>query len=175
MFPSSAITADLGRMMELAQQGFHCSEIILFMGLEAQDKINPDAIRAVSSLAGGIGSSGDICGALTGGACLLGLYAGRGTSEEEEDPKLRIMISELLDWFSLEQERRYGGIHCRDIIEEDPRKMPERCPQIVAAVYRKVRSILDENGYDWKAGSQPLRREQGRQTCQQACPVAARL
>lgn len=175
MLSSSAVTTDLRRMMELAQQGFHCSEILLLMGLEAQGKTNPDAIRAVSSLAGGVGSSGDICGAFTGGACLLGLYGGRGAPDEDEDPRVRIMISELMDWFTEEQERRYGGIHCREIVEEDPRNMPSRCPQIVAAVYRKVRSILDDHGFDWKAGAQPLRREQATGTCGAACPVAAGL
>ena len=173
MVPLNAITAEMGRMMELAQQGFHCSEILLFTGLEAQGKSNPDVIRAVSSLAGGIGSSGDICGAFTGGACLLGLYAGRGASDEEEDPKLRIMISELLDWFLTEQEKRYGGIHCSEITEDDPQNMPLRCPQIVAAVYRKVRTILDENGYEWNAGPKPVRREQTAHSCGAACPVAA--
>ena len=58
MVPLNAITAEMGRMMELAQQGFHCSEILLFTGLEAQGKSNPDVIRAVSSLAGGIGFFG---------------------------------------------------------------------------------------------------------------------
>ena len=175
MFPLSAVTAELGRMMELAQQGFHCSDILLLMGLEAQVKTNPDAVRAVSSLAGGIGSSGDICGAFTGGACLLGLYAGRGASDEEEDPRLHIMISELSDWFSEEQEQRYGGIHCREITEDDPQNMPMRCPQIVVAVYRKVRAILDEHGFDWKTGPKPVKREETARSCGAACPVAARL
>ncbi len=175
MFPLSAIAMELSRMMELAQQGFHCSEILLLMGLEAQEKTNPDAVRAVSSLAGGIGSSGDICGAFTGGACLLGLYAGRGAPEEEEDSRLRIMISELLDWFSTEQEKRYGGIHCSEITEDDPQNMPIRCPQIVTAVYRKVRAILDQHGFDWKGGPTPVRRERTSRSCGAACPVAARL
>jgi len=145
------------------------------MGLEAQGKANPDAVRAVSSLAGGIGSSGDICGAFTGGACLLGLYAGRGASDEEEDPRLNIMISELLDWFSTEQERRYGGIHCSEITEDDPQNMPMRCPQIVAAVYRKVRTILDQHGFDWNTEPKPAPRKEAARSCSAACPVAARL
>ena len=173
MVTSTAIKAEFGRMMELAQQGFHCSDILVSMGLEAQGKINPDAVRLASAFAGGIGFCGDICGAFTGGACLLGLYAGRGASDEEEDPKLRIMISELMDWFSTEQEARYGGIHCSDITEDDPQNMPMRCPQIVGAVYLKVRTILDQNGFDWKAGAQPVRREQTVQSCSAACPVAA--
>jgi C_GCAxxG_C_C family probable redox protein len=173
MLSTSAMSEDFGRMMELAQQGFHCSDILVTMGLDAQGKVNPDAVRLASVLAGGIGSSGDICGAFTGGACLLGLYAGRGASDEEDDPRLRIMISELMDWFSTEQEQRYGGIHCSDITEDDPQNMPMRCPQIVGAVYLKVRTILDQNGFDWKAGPQPAPREQTARSCGAACPVAA--
>ncbi len=162
-------------MAELAQQGFHCSEILVFMGLEAQGKSNPDLIRAVSSLAGGVGFAGDICGALTGGVCLLGLYAGRASAEEDEDPRLRMMTSELLEWFSDEQQRRYGGIHCREILEEDPRNMPSRCPRIVSAVYRKARSILEEHGFNWEIGPELPRSEQTTGKCQAACPVAATL
>lgn len=175
MLSTSSVSDDLGRMMELAQQGFHCSDILVSMGLEAQGKVNPDAVRAVSALAGGIGLSGDICGALTGGACLLGLYVGRGAAEEKEDPRLRIMTSELMDWFTSEQNARYGGIHCREIIEEDPRNMLERCPRIVVAVYRKVRALLQDHGIDWKTPSGRLVREQSVRACQAGCPVAARL
>ncbi|AFM24225.1 DVU_1555 family C-GCAxxG-C-C protein [Desulfomonile tiedjei] len=175
MLSTNAVSEDFGRMMELARQGFHCSDILVSMGLEAQAKVNPDAVRLASALAGGIGSSGDICGAFTGGACLLGLYAGRGALDEEEDPRLRVMISELMDWFSAEQEKRYGGIHCSEIIGDDPQNMPMRCPQIVAAVYRRVRTILDQHGFDWKAGPKPVRPKKTTHSCDAACPVAARL
>jgi C_GCAxxG_C_C family probable redox protein len=162
-------------MLQLAQQGFHCAEILLFMGLEAQGKSNPDLIRAVSGLAGGVGQSGDICGALTGGACLLGLYAGKGSAGEDEDPRLRIMISELLEWFSKEQEERYGGIHCRQILEEDPRNITTRCPVIVARAYRKVRSILADNGFDWETGPPRFQNDQRTSPHDKACPVASML
>lgn len=165
------IQQDFGRMMELAQQGFHCSEIILFMGLDAQGKVNPDAIRAVSGLAGGVGFSGDICGALTGGACLVGLYAGKGTPEEEENPKLRMMIGELMEWFSNEYQEQFGGIHCSEITGDDPEVMPSRCPRIVAAVYKKVRSLLAENGFDWNEIPAATTATAPRS----ACPVAAHL
>jgi len=137
------------RMLELAQQGFHCSEILLFTGLEAQGKVNPDLIKAMSALAGGIGFSGEACGALTGGACLLGLYAGRGTAEQEEDPRSKVMIQELIDWFSQKYGQAYGGIRCREITEDDPNIAPTRCPRIVAAVHKKVKSLLSDNGIAW--------------------------
>ena len=77
---------ELLRMLELAGQGFHCSQILLFLGLEAQGKRNPDLIRAMSGLAGGVGFSGDICGALTGGACLLGLMRAGALPRKKTTP-----------------------------------------------------------------------------------------
>jgi hypothetical protein len=43
------------RMIELAGQGFYCSQILLILGLEAQGKENPDLIRTMNALAGGAG------------------------------------------------------------------------------------------------------------------------
>lgn len=146
----AGFTPEQMRMLELAQQGFHCSEILLFTGLEAQDKVNPDLIKAVSALAGGIGFSGEACGALTGGACLLGLFTGRGSAAEDEDPKMKVMITELVEWFSGKYGTTYHGIRCRDITEDDPNIAPTRCPRIVAAVHKKVKSILGENGFAWE-------------------------
>lgn len=141
------------RMIQRVQQGFHCSEILLFAGLEAQKKTNPDLIKAVSALAGGVGFSGEICGALTGGACLLGLYNGRGHENEIADKNLNIMVSELVDWFSSKYGNRYGGIKCREITEDDSRNQPQRCPQIVSGVLKKVKLLLHEQGLEWEPAS----------------------
>ncbi len=143
------MTNDTVRMMDLARQGFYCSQILLFLGLESQGKSDPDLIRAMGGLAGGLGFSGGTCGALTGGACLLGLYAGRGTPQEEEDPKLNLMITELVEWFSREFGEMYGGIECRTILDDAPENRTARCPALVVGVYEKVKSLLVENGFDF--------------------------
>jgi len=143
---------ELLRMLELTGQGFHCSQILLFLGLEAQGKSDPDLIRTMSGLAGGIGFCGDTCGALTGGACLIALYAGRGTPEEEDHPRLNLMINELFEWFSSEFSECYGGIDCRRILAEDPMNQSARCPGIVTRTYQKVKSLLLENGFDLSQG-----------------------
>jgi len=139
---------DLVRMLELSAQRFHCSQILLSLGLEAQGKSNPDLVRAMAGLAGGVGFCGEVCGALTGGACLLALYAGRGTPEEEEDPRLNLMINELFDWFSDQCTDRYGGIRCREILEENPANQFTRCPEIVGSIYDRVKELLVDNGFD---------------------------
>ncbi len=176
MLASDEVRTELARMAELARQGFHCSEVLVLMGLEARGKANPDLIRTVGALAGGVGFSGDICGALTGGACLLGLYGGRGSAAEEEGPRLRLMISELTEWFTAENSDRFGGIHCREIVGDDPQNIAARCPRIVGAVYRKVRWILAENGFKWQTGSDGQQSPQvGGTMSRRACPVASRL
>lgn len=144
---------DLIRMQMLQQQGFYCSQILLMMGLEAQGKHNPDLIRAMHALSGGLGFTGENCGALTGGACLLGLYAGKGLPGEEENFDLRMMIESLVEWFKAEYGQMYGGINCAQILEDNPRHQATRCPAIVANVYQQVKEVLVANGFDL-AGSE---------------------
>ena len=140
------------RMQELQQQGFHCSQILLIMGLEAQGKENPDLIRAMHGLAGGLGFSGETCGALTGGACLLGLYAGKGLPEEAEDVELQVMIAQLVEWFKAEYAQTYGSIACDDILEGNPRNKRIRCPAIVMNTHQQLKEILVAHGFDLSGG-----------------------
>lgn len=146
------MTEEMIRMIQLGQQGFHCSQILLIMGLEARGQENPDLVRSMSGLAGGLGFSGEVCGAITGGACLLGLYAGRGSAEEEEDERLNLMIGELVEWFLAEYGSAYGGIRCENILEGDPAARTTRCPGMVLGTYNKVRELLVEQGFDLSGG-----------------------
>ncbi|GBF35221.1 hypothetical protein DCCM_4344 [Desulfocucumis palustris] len=141
------MSEDFFRMFQLAQQGFYCSQILLILGLEARGKDNPDLIRAMTGLAGGLGFSGKTCGALSGGACLLGLYAGKGTPEEVEHDRFRLMVDELVKWFEDEIGSQHGGINCEEILGEDfkHRAVNTKCGNIVASTYDKVKEILAEN------------------------------
>jgi C_GCAxxG_C_C family probable redox protein len=181
-FQPTGLTGEQMRMVQRVQQGFHCSEVLLFAGLEAKGKTNPDLIRTVSALAGGVGFSGELCGALTGGACLLGLFDGRGDENEAADPRLNIMVNELMDWFAAKYGAEYGGIRCREITADDPKNQPLRCPRIVGGVLKKVKSLLAENGFQWAqpassdqpsshAGRLPATAADSRP--QAACPCAA--
>jgi C_GCAxxG_C_C family probable redox protein len=139
---------DIDRMMALKQQGFFCSQILIIMGLDLQGKSNPDLVRAMQGLAGGLGFTGDTCGALTGGACLLGLYAGKGLPEEQEDQRLLFMIEDLVKWFKEGFGDQYDGITCNQILEDNAKNMALRCPNLVAGTYQKVKELLIENGFD---------------------------
>lgn len=136
------------RMRELKSQGYFCSQILMILGLELQGKDNPDLIRAMHGLAGGLGFTGETCGSLTGGASLLGLYAGKGSPEEQENLRLNFMIEDLVRWFKADFGEAYGGIRCEEILAGDPNTTTMRCPLMVAETFQKVKDLLIENGFD---------------------------
>ncbi|MEA4907505.1 MAG: C_GCAxxG_C_C family protein [Chloroflexi bacterium] len=139
---------DTDMLLELRGQGFYCSQIILLLGLDLQGKENPDLVRAMNGLAGGLGFSGELCGALSGGACLLGMYAGKGVPEDEQNPRLDFMVMDLVKWFKQEYGQAYGGIRCADILAGNLSNRAARCPLIVAGVFQQVKELLVENGFD---------------------------
>jgi C_GCAxxG_C_C family probable redox protein len=139
---------DLERMRELKLQGFFCSQILMQMALDLQGCDNPPLVRAMHGLAGGLGFTGDICGALTGGVCVLGLYAGKGTPAQDDDPRLMFMIQDVLRWFRDGYGQAYGGLRCDKILEGDPNARVTRCPVMVAGTFQKVKDLLVENGYE---------------------------
>jgi len=132
------------RMMELGLQGFSCSQILILLALEAQGKSNPDLVRAVSGLLSGMGA-GKTCGALTGGACVLGLYAGKGHDRENSDERLPAMLTRFVEWFEQEFTPLYGSIDCSEIVQDDARLMFARCPEIIQRTHEQLKAILAEN------------------------------
>lgn len=139
------------RMMELKHRGYYCSQIMMLLALEAQGKTNPDLIRSMAGLAFGAGIGSQVCGALTGGACILAQYTGKGTDDEEENFRLMGMLQELGDWFMETYGGKYGGISC-DAISEDGSLRNERCGPIVGGTYTKVMDILVANEVDPSEG-----------------------
>jgi C_GCAxxG_C_C family probable redox protein len=139
---------DIDPLVAWRRKGFYCSQILILEGLEMMGKTDPDLVRAMHGLAGGLGFTGELCGALTGGAALIGLYAGKGTIEDEDDPRLLFMIEDLVKWFKAEYGEQFGGIRCEEILDGSSEKVSKRCPILVAGVLQKVKDLLVENGYE---------------------------
>jgi C_GCAxxG_C_C family probable redox protein len=135
-------------MQSMAQDGFRCSQIILKQGLKRMNAENPFVIRAMGGLIVGVGFTGKTCGALTGGACLISLFAGRGRTDEKEHPKLWPMIEEFVEWFESEIGEHKGIIDCDIILKRAGANSPgpEICGPIVLKSYMKAISILENNG-----------------------------
>jgi C_GCAxxG_C_C family probable redox protein len=138
------------QLMRLKAKGFCCAQIVLTLALEAQGKTNADLVRSVGGLCFGINGSGEVCGALSGGACLISLYAGKGGDEEASDDRYMAMMGELVDWFGGAACDEYGGTRCSEILE----RFPDRsiCGRIVADTYGKCMDILVSHGFDPAVG-----------------------
>ena len=85
------------RIIELSRQGFFCAQILAILGMETDGKNNPELVRAMGGLSGGLGFTGNVCGCLTGGCCLLSYFLGKGEAEEMEDPETRAAISDYVN------------------------------------------------------------------------------
>ena len=139
----------LFRMFQLSHQGYCCSQILIILALEMQEKTNDDLVRSMAGLCNGVGHSGQICGSLSGGACVLALYAGKGAENEREGERLLLMNEELTERFK-EKSEIYGSIQCDEITGVSTGQSPDlsRCGNIVAETYMKVVEILTANDFD---------------------------
>jgi hypothetical protein len=140
------------RMIQLRGNGYCCSQVLMILALVEQGKTNPDLVRSMAGLCHGVASSGGVCGVLTGAACILSLYGAKGSDEEQSEERLPLMLTQLVEWFTDEVSRTYGGIMCREILGDIPRPDPDRCGNIAIETYGKVMQILVENGFDPAGG-----------------------
>ena len=138
------------QMMRLKAKGFCCAQIIVILALEAQGRTNADLVRSMGGLCFGISWSGEVCGALSGGACLISLYAGKGGDEEASDRRYMTMVGELTGWFRGAADDEYGGTRCNEILERFPDR--SMCGRIVADTYEKCMNILVSHGFDPAVG-----------------------
>jgi hypothetical protein len=138
------------RMLQLAHKGYSCSQILILLALEARGEQNHALVRAAAGLAYGCGAGKGSCGVLSGGSCVLALFAGKGSDEEQESERFMVMLQELSDWFSERVGGQYGGIECQAIVgDEGPDAARQRCGAILAETYNKVINILISNGFDF--------------------------
>lgn len=142
-------------VLRLGGLGYSCAQIVLKSGLNYMGRENPDLIRAAAGLAQGGGCSGELCGALSGGLCLLGLYLGKGLDSELPDQDERLLYNNLIEWFR-ETQTRDGRITCDAILGLEPGQAcamnPAVCGEIVASVMDYTVGLLVERGYDPSLG-----------------------
>jgi hypothetical protein len=137
------------RLLQLAGKGYTCSQIMLLMGLEIRGETNPGLVRAMAGLAYGCGTGKASCGVLTGGCCLLAIYAGKGSDDETGSEKLAAMLQDLLDWFAERIGDATGTLACETIVgQEGPAAARQRCGTLLADTYAKVLEILQTYEFD---------------------------
>lgn len=142
-------------VMQLGGKGYSCAQIVLLTGLNYMGRENPDLIRAAAGLAQGGGCSGELCGALSGGLCLLGLHLGKGQDAELAEPDEQLFYNNLVEWFR-DTHAVQGKITCDAILGLEPGQAcamnPGICGNIVASVMDYAVGMLVERGYDPSLG-----------------------
>ena len=134
----------VNRMMQLAEKGYNCSQILMILALEQEGKELPDLVRAMSGLGDGCGFFKETCGIMTGAVSILSWYAGKGSDTEKESDKLLPMLQDFGDWFRQEIGEKYNGTRCQDIAGDlvGTPEVKQICGAIVFQSFGKVNEIL---------------------------------
>lgn len=137
------------RMIELSEESYNCSQILMIMALEEKGTPNPDLVRSISGLADGCGFFNETCGALTSAAGIIALHAAKGGDGETESKDLLPMLQELNDWFQEEIAGKFQGSRCKDIAGDlvGTPEVKQICGGVVFQTYNQVNSILESYGY----------------------------
>ena len=126
---------ELKELHGLLKSGMCCTSAVVQMGLVLRGEENEQMVTALAGMCNGM-QSGLICGALTGGVCMLNLF---GENRFE-------MTRELVDWFNSTYGEKYGGINCLEITGGDRSKKLAICPSLIEATYLQAKNILIEYG-----------------------------
>ncbi len=142
--------------LELGSKGYTCAQIVLIGTLRLLGEENPLLVKAMSALSQGIANTGNMCGALVGGYCILSMYTAKGDDIEQALKEEALLLEDLTTWFNKE----FQYINCDELLgvancvpsEGNPcpeRKMGnESCGIIVAKVWDKCLSLLTEYNID---------------------------
>jgi len=107
---------------------FFCSEAVVHTINEYLDWPFPEEItKLASAFPIGLGKSGCLCGAVSGGAVALGMKYGRNHGEPMKDEMFPV-AAELHDHIR----NKYGSTCCRVLVKDFEFKTPERKAHCVA-------------------------------------------
>jgi hypothetical protein len=134
------------QIMQLSAQGFCCSQIMMKLTLADMGEENVALVRAMAGLCEG-SNSGGICGVASGGACIMALYAAKGSAGETTLDCYPLLLSDFIDWFKANASS-WGGINCDDIIAYHGGVKPEVCGNMMVRAREMILQILTENNND---------------------------
>lgn len=118
--------------MELRRQGYNCAQCVL-MAFDDVTGLTPEAsAQAALALGGGVGGSGNICGALTGAAVAEG-FTHKGAPSDKAASYSR--TQRIVDRFKTEN----GHVDCRDLKGANP---PRPCNDLIKDAVRILHEEL---------------------------------
>jgi len=147
------------------QQYGGCSQCVISGFKEVFcSKIHDDVFKAATGFAGGIGLTGNTCGALTGGVMVLSIFLGREYNNFADTKKVRFKSYKLSKKLTDRFEEEYGSTICYNIQRKimgkayntwDKQQYNEflkagghddKCPSVCANAAKWIMEILLEEG-----------------------------
>ena len=95
------------------EEGFNCSQSVLSAYAEQFGLPSETALRIAAPFGGGMGSMGEVCGAVSGALMVIGLKYGHTKAEDRETKMEAYRLAR--EFASLFQERN-GSIICRELM-----------------------------------------------------------
>ena len=139
-----------------------CSQAVIGAFKKVIGNISDDVFKAGTGLAGGVGLTGNTCGALLGGVIVLSTYQGREYAEFADPAGKRFESFKLAKDLVKRFEAEYGSAKCEhvqkrimgryyDIWTERDAFLAagghdDKCPAVCANAAKWVIDILSENG-----------------------------
>ena len=135
----------------------------LAVGQEKLGMVNEAVIKSMGAFGGGLASSGNVCGLLSGGVALISSIYSRGNLKEKEDPKMWRLSYKLFKIFE-NLTKSFESINCRDIARvnwsdkeatrdfyKNPESTHKICIQLASDFAFALGELLDKD-----AETQPL-------------------
>jgi C_GCAxxG_C_C family probable redox protein len=102
--------------VEMLKTGFNCAQSVLTCCGVSLPFDREVALGVASAFGGGLGSSGNLCGAVAGGVMAIGLKNPRTDPQDQEAKNANIRLTrEFLAKFR----ERNGSLECRDLLGVD--------------------------------------------------------
>jgi C_GCAxxG_C_C family probable redox protein len=137
------------KAVAIFKQGFNCSQAVCAAFAEQCGLDRQLALRVSGGFGGGIGRTGEICGALSGSIIIIGL---KHSAVRGDDKAARLKTYELVREFLKKFKSRNNSLLCRELIgcdistpegfqrAIDEKIIPTRCPKFI----RDAVEILEE-------------------------------
>jgi C_GCAxxG_C_C family probable redox protein len=138
-------------------EGYACSQSVLLAFAEDLGLAPEQAIRIASGFGGGMGRTGQTCGAVSGAAMVLGLaFGGSVTGDRPAIAAAKEAANERVRQFFQAFSRLHGSLECNSLLcvdistpegrsqAREQGKFSTLCPALVADAARITQEILDE-------------------------------
>jgi C_GCAxxG_C_C family probable redox protein len=106
----------INEAVECFKNGFNCSQAVFSTYCEVYGIDKKTALKIATSFGGGMGHTGETCGAVTGAFMLLGLIYGKYRADDEgSKEKTYTLVQEFTDRFK----KLNGSVRCTELIGHD--------------------------------------------------------